>query len=45
MEDLKFDKLIGKAGPNEDSSGELRPLSEADINMGGDFLLPVMTKK
>jgi hypothetical protein len=36
MEDLQFDKLIGKVGPNEDSSGDLKPMGEIDIN-GGEF--------
>jgi hypothetical protein len=42
---LEFDKLIGKVGPNEDMNGEIRAMSESDINNSSDFELPILTKK
>jgi hypothetical protein len=45
IEDLEFDRLIGKASPNEDSQGELKLISENDINNSSEFELPILTKK
>jgi hypothetical protein len=45
IEDLEFDKLIGKAGLSEDSQGEFRLMTENEINNSPDFELPILTRK
>ena len=45
LDDLEFDKLIGKGTSLEDINQEPRPMNEQDINNGPDFLLPIVTKK
>jgi hypothetical protein len=42
---MEFDKLLGKVAPYEDSMGDIRTMSDSDINSSSEFELPFLTKK